>query len=163
VTNEPSAPAASLPPPPRSRAERIRDTLRRFENDIDLWVATADGLGGAAHLVPLSFLWDGETLLIATPGASPTGRNLQATGAARLGVGHTRDVVLVEATAETITQAELSAEMGDAFASKTGFDPRQLSEPYLYFRLLPMRIRAWREVDELAGRDLMREGRWLDG
>jgi hypothetical protein len=37
--------------------------------------------------VPLSFLWDGATLLIATPAASPTSRNLQATGKVRLGVG----------------------------------------------------------------------------
>jgi len=26
----------------------------------------------------------------------------------------------------------------------------------------PVRIDAWREADELDGRELMREGRWLD-
>ena len=34
----------------------------------------------------------GEALLMATPTDSPTGRNLAATRAVRLGLGHTRDV-----------------------------------------------------------------------
>ena len=33
---------------------------------------------GAPYLVPLSFDWDGEALLVATPTDSPTGRNLAA-------------------------------------------------------------------------------------
>jgi hypothetical protein len=48
------------------------------------------------YLVPLSFDWDGEALLVATPTDSPTGRNLAATRAVRLGLGHTRDVSMVE-------------------------------------------------------------------
>jgi hypothetical protein len=54
--------------------------------------ASADG---APYLVPLSF-WDGEALLMATPTDSPTGRNLAATRAVRLGLGHTRDVSMIE-------------------------------------------------------------------
>lgn len=42
-----------------------------------------------------------------------------------------------------------------------GFDPRTRPTPYLYFRVRPRRIQAWREADEQAGRDLMRDGRWL--
>jgi hypothetical protein len=48
--------------------------------------------------VPLSFLWDGSTLLIATPSSSPTSRNLQATGKVRLGVGPPCDVIIIEGT-----------------------------------------------------------------
>ncbi|WP_344842904.1 hypothetical protein [Nonomuraea dietziae] len=55
---------------------------------------------------------------------------------------------------------EVPAEVGDAFAVKTGFDPRELSSPYLYFRIRPERIQAWREVNELEARELMRDGRW---
>jgi len=33
--------------------------------------------------------------------------------------------------------------------------------PYRWFRISPRRIQAWREVDELADRELMRNGRWL--
>ncbi|WP_405593711.1 pyridoxamine 5'-phosphate oxidase family protein [Streptomyces sp. NBC_01092] len=148
-------------PPARSAEQRKRDTLHRLEHDEDVWVATADADGGMPYLVPLSFLWDGSTLLLATPAASPTGRNLRATGRTRLGIGPTRDVVMIEGTVETITRAELSGEEGDRFAARTGFDPRQLRTPYLYFRVLPSRVQAWREADELDGRDLMRDGKWL--
>ncbi|MFE5894496.1 pyridoxamine 5'-phosphate oxidase family protein [Streptomyces sp. NPDC002285] len=148
-------------PPARPAKQRKLDTLHRLEHDEDVWVATADAAGGVPYLVPLSFLWDGATLLLATPATSPTGRNLEATGRTRLGLGPTRDVVMVEGTVETIAAAELSEEEGDRFATRTGFDPRRLSTPYLYFRVRPTRVQAWREADELVGRELMRDGEWL--
>ena len=104
---------------PRSRAERRRDTEHRLTHDVDVWVASASP-DGTPHLVPLSFDWDGETLLLATSAQSPTGRNLAA----------------------------------------TGFDPRELTTPYHWFRVTPRRVPAWREVDEQTGRELMRDGRW---
>lgn len=150
-----------MTPPFRSPQQRKLDTLSRLEQDVDAWVATADPASGAPYLIPLSFLWDGATLLFATPASSPTIRNLQATGRVRIGVGVTRDVILIEGTVETLPASELSNETGDAFATKTGFDPRQLSMPYIYFRVSPQRMQAWRESNELEGRDLMRDGRWL--
>jgi hypothetical protein len=149
-------------PPARNAKQRKQDTLDRLERDEDVWVATADGENATPYLVPLSFLWDGATLLLATPAASPTGRNLRATGRARLGVGPTRDVVMIEGMAQTLTAAELPGDVGDAFAEKTGFDPRTLTSEYLYFRVTPQRVQAWREANELAGRDLMREGEWIE-
>src|SRR5918999_1651103 len=77
---------------PRSRAQRRRDTEHRLTHDIDVWVASASG-DGAPYLVPLSFDWDGEALLLATPTDSPTGRNLAATRTVRLGLSHTRWLV----------------------------------------------------------------------
>jgi hypothetical protein len=146
----------------RSRQQRIADSRRRLEEDVDLWVATADGETGTPYLVPLSFLWDGAALLIATPTASPTGRNLFATGKVRLGIGPTRDVVLIEGVVQqALAASEITDEIGDVFAVKTGFDPRELTTPYTYFRITPQRIQAWREADELEGRDLMRGGVWL--
>lgn len=142
--------------PARTPARRRQDTLRRLEQDVDAWVATA-GAGGP-HLIPLSYLWDGSTLLVATPATSPTGRNLLANGAVRVGIGPTRDVVLVHGTARPV--GDLDAEVGDRFAARTGFDPRELTG-YEYFRVHPERVQAWREVNELPGRDLMRDGRWL--
>jgi hypothetical protein len=149
-----------MTPPPRSPRQRRQDTLDRLEHDVDAWVATADASGATPYLVPLSFLWDGASLLIATPSASPTGRNLEATGRVRLGIGPTRDVVLIEGTVTTVlAAAEVPDELGDAFAAKTGFDPRQLSD-YRYFRIHPQRLQAWREANELAGRELMAGGQW---
>ncbi|MEU7335125.1 pyridoxamine 5'-phosphate oxidase family protein [Streptomyces sp. NPDC007074] len=147
--------------PARTVKQRTQDTLRRLEQDVDVWVSTAAPDGAAPHLIPLSYLWDGTTVLLATPGASPTGRNLRATGTVRLGFGPTRDVVMVEGTVETLESAALPAGAGDAFAARTGFDPRALTTVYLYFRVTPRRVQAWREADELVGRDLMRDGEWL--
>ena len=147
-------------PEARTPQQRTRDALHRLEHDIDAWVATVDPVTGTPYLVPLSFLWDGSTVLIATPAASPTGRNLQATGKARLGIGATRDVVLIEGTVHALAPEDLPADVGDAFAAKTEFDPRQLTA-YLYFRVQPVRVQAWREENELKDRDLMRDGRWL--
>ena len=64
-------------------------------------------LDGAPYLVPLSFDWDGEALLIATPTDSPTGRNLAATRAARLALGHTRDVSMIEGEVDELPDREL--------------------------------------------------------
>ena len=143
--------------PARSLSQRLADARRRLSADTDAWVATADPHTGAPYLVPLSFLWDGATLLIATPERSPTGRNLLATGLARLGIGPARDLVLIEGVAQA---GPVTAGTADAFAAKAGFDPRQLSG-YRYFRIRPQRVQAWREAGELAGRDLMRDGHWL--
>jgi hypothetical protein len=78
-----------------------------------------------------------------------------------VGIGPTRDVVLVEGTVETVQPGELTEQDAELFAAKTGFDPRRLATPYLYFRVVPRRVQAWREADELDGRELMRDGRWL--
>jgi hypothetical protein len=128
---------------------------------VDVWVATASA-DGAPHLVPLSFDWDGQALLVATSARSPTGRNLAATRTVRLGLGLTHDVTIIDGDVEVLDAGELPRAVGDRFAARTGFDPRVLDPPYPWFPITPRRIQAWREVDELPGRDLMRDGRWLD-
>jgi hypothetical protein len=145
---------------PRSRAQRRRDTEQRLTRDVDVWVASASA-DGAPYLVPLSFDWDGEALLVATPADSPTGRNLAATRTIRLGLGLTRDVSMIDGDVEVLEIDALPQDRGDRFAARTGFDPRELATPYRWFRIRPQRIQAWREVDELPGRELMRDGRWL--
>ena len=145
---------------PRTRARRRHDTTHRLDLDVDCWVATADP-DGTPYLVPLSFDWDGHTLLVATPAGSPTGRNL-ATGRARVGLGPTRDVTMIDGDVETLALDALPTGRGDRFATRTGFDPRTLTTPYRWYRITPRRIQAWREADELPGRTLMRDGSWLD-
>lgn len=144
---------------PRSAAERRRDTEHRLEHDVDVWVATASR-EAVPHLVPLSFDWDGTALLVATPADSPTGRNLDAARRVRLGLGPTRDVSVIDGVVEVLELEALSQERGDRFAARTGFDPRALAS-YRWFRVIPRRIQAWREANELPGRELMRDGHWL--
>jgi hypothetical protein len=147
---------------PRSRDERRRDTEHRLTHDIDVWVASAS-VDGAPYLVPLSFDWDGAALLVATPTESRTGRNLAATRTVRLGLGHTRDVSMIDGEVEVLEIDALPRPQGDRFAARSGFDPRQSATAYRWFRITPRRIQAWREENELSGRELMRDGRWLAG
>ncbi|MET0693606.1 MAG: pyridoxamine 5'-phosphate oxidase family protein [Propionibacteriaceae bacterium] len=149
-----------MAPAIRTTEQRISDTVQRLRHDIDAWVATADTTG-APYLIPLSFLWDGHDLWLSTAASSQTSRNLLANGRVRLTLGLTRDVVLIEGAVDVLASDQLSGELGDAFATKTGFDPRGLTSRYLYFRVTPLRLQAWREENELAERDLFREGQWL--
>ncbi len=139
---------------------RRRNAEHRLESDVDLWVATASA-DGAPYLVPLSFDWDGEALLLATSSDSPTGRNLAAVRTVRLGLGVTRDVCMIDGEVEVLEIDELPQQAGDRFAARTGFDPRTETTPYRWFRVTPRRMQAWREADELPDRELMRDGRWL--
>ena len=67
---------------------------------------------------------------------------------------------MIEGDVEVLEMDALPPEQGDRFAERTGFDPRELSTPYRWFRVTPRRVQAWREVDELPDRELMRDGRW---
>ncbi|MEZ0447673.1 pyridoxamine 5'-phosphate oxidase family protein [Cellulomonas sp. ICMP 17802] len=144
---------------PRSTEQRRQDALYRLGHDVDAWVATTDTDTGAPRLTPLSFLWHDDALLFSTTASSPTARNLAANPSVQVGIGLTRDVVLVQGAVEVLIT--VPQQLGDSFAAKAGFDPRTLSTAYPYFRLTPRTIQVWREEDELAGRWVMRDGTWL--
>ena len=146
-------------PSARSLEQRKSDTLEKLRGGVDLWVASASE-DGDAYLVPLSYYWDGLTLTIATARASRTARNLIRSGWARVALGPTRDVVIIEGPLEAIAIGT-DAELEDAHARATGFDPRTLTAEYVYLRITPHKIQAWREENELEGRDLMCNGGWL--
>jgi hypothetical protein len=158
--SESDAPSEARPAPARSRSQRTADTLQRLRTDVDLWIASASA-DGQAYLVPLSYHWDGSALLVATPRASRTAKNLIRTCWARVALGPTRDVVIVEGPVEAIPiGADPEAE--DAHARAARFDPRTLSEEYVYLRITPDEVQAWREANELEGRFVMRGGAWLE-
>ena len=68
---------------------------------------------------------------------------------------------MIEGDVEVLEIDALPREPGDLFVARAGFDPRALATPYSWFRITPRRIHAWREVNELPDRELMRDGRWL--
>jgi hypothetical protein len=146
---------------PRSLAARIRDTLALLDREVDLWIAGVDA-DGEPRLALLSFLWTDGGLLVATSTASATGRNLlrardEAGPGVRLGLGATRDVVLIDAAVEP---ADPDPGLAAVYATKAGWDPSGIPG-YAWFRLVPRSIQAWREEDELAGRWIHRAGAWL--
>lgn len=151
---------------PRTRDQRRADTLAKLSAPaVDVWVATcAVDAGGHAssHLVPLSLAWIGERLVLATEADSVTGRNIISHRRARLGLGPTRDVVMIDAELEQIYGLEeVPADLARQYAMQADWDPRESGDQMRFLVLRPQRIQAWREVNELPGRTLMRDGAWI--
>ncbi|GAA1951716.1 pyridoxamine 5'-phosphate oxidase family protein [Kitasatospora viridis] len=146
--------------PPRGPERRKQDVLARLASELDVWVASADA-DGAPCLVPLWFRWDGQFLWLATRPTNPTGRNLRDGGRARLAFGDTRDVVLIDGDVTAFTARTVPAAAAEGFLARSGWDPRASSKPYAYFRVRPRAVQAWNGEHELAGRHLMRDGRWV--
>ena len=144
----------------RDRETRKADTLAMLATHaIDVWVATASA-AGKPYLVPLSLAWVDERVVIAVEESSLTARNLTASGAARLAVGATRDVVMIDAVLEQTVDVAADETLGAAYVAQADWDPRR-STGYLFLVLRPTRMQAWRESNEIPGRTLMRDGIWL--
>jgi hypothetical protein len=147
--------------PPRDLRERTSDALRLLTSTaVDCWVATASP-EGVAHLVPLSLCWADSRVVLAVARTSVTARNLEATGRARVGVGPTRDVVMVDAVVERVQDVDAAPALAGSYAAQTDWDPRE-DTGYVFVVLRPVRVQAWREANELPGRTLMRDGTWLE-
>ena len=149
-----------MPAEPRDREARKADALAMLATpEIDVWVATSTP-AGKPHLVPLSLAWVKERVVIAVAEASVTARNLTASGAARLAVGPTRDVVVIDAVLEKAVDVSSDSPLGEAYVAQADWDPRGATG-YVFFVLRPVRVQAWRESNEIPGRTLMRDGAWL--
>lgn len=111
----------------RDRETRRADALARLATPaIDTWVATASA-AGVPHLVPLSLAWVEERVVLAVEASSVTARNLTASGTARLAVGPTRDVVMIDAVlADAVVSSGVGADdaLGAAYAAQADWDPR---------------------------------------
>ena len=145
---------------PRDLATRKTDALGMLATAaIDVWVATASA-EGEPYLVPLSLAWVDERVVIALEVSSRTARNVSASGVARLAVGPTRDLVMIDAVLERTVDVAADEGLGSAYVAQADWDPRGLAG-YAFLVLRPVRIQAWRESNEIPGRTLMRDGTWL--
>ncbi len=152
------------PAPPRSLFQRKADALSKLAAvEADVWVASASVDQGVTspYIVPLSLSWIEDRVVVALPGISRTARNITDHGVARLALGPTRDVVMIDATLDRSVVVGDDDELVERYAAQAGWDPRTAGGGYVLLVLRPMRIQAWREENELAGRTLMRDGRWL--
>jgi hypothetical protein len=144
----------------RSTAERKADVLDRLGRQKDLWLASADR-SGRPHLIAVSAWWDGRHVVIATTGSSRTASNLTDNPTARLAMGTPEDVIVIDADVAMPMAAEDSVEVATGFAEAVGWDPREVGPGWVFFRLAPVGIQAYRGYDELEGRDVMRDSSWL--
>ena len=86
----------------------------------------------------MSLAWVDERVVIAIPHGSVTTRNLTASGRARLAVGPSRDVVMIDAELERSAGVDDDKELGAAYAAQSDWDPRGDSD-YLFLVLRPVR------------------------
>jgi hypothetical protein len=151
-----------MTPVPRTGAQRKADALSALTTtNADVWVASA-GENSVAHLVPLSFAWDGGHVILATEAAAATARNIRASGLARLGFGTTRDVVMVDARLiRVVPDAASEPAVTARYADQADWDPREAAGDFVYLLLRPDRVQVWREANEIDGRTIMRDGQWL--
>jgi hypothetical protein len=146
---------------PRSGARRRLDALNALgARHADVWVASASA-GGRAHLVPLSFGWTGELVILAVASDAVTARNISSAREARLAFGTSRDVVMVDAWLDDTVAIADAPGIAERYAAQADWDPREADGPYVFLLLRPHRIQVWREADEIAGRNVMRESEWL--
>ena len=146
---------------PRSLTQRKADVLAALSANRDLWIATADRTGNP-HLIAVSSWWHHNQVTVTTSSPSRTARNLITVGSARLALGSPEDVIVVDtALVGRVLVREADASLGDGFAAAVGWDPRTIDPRWSFYHLKPLRIQAYRGYDELPGREVMRNERWL--
>ena len=90
--------------------ERKADALSKLEAvESNVWVATASP-SGDVHLVPVTHTWNGSQVVLATEPTSRTVANVTANPRARLALGESRDVVMIDAAlVEAVPASEAPA------------------------------------------------------
>lgn len=69
---------------------------------------------------------------------------------------------MIDGDIEVFENDELPQGLRDRYVARTGWNPGEEATPHRWFRIFPRRIQAWREVNELPERELMRDGRWVE-
>ena len=151
--------AAASSKPPRTKTDRRAHVLQRLQSDDKLWIATASR-DGSAHLVPFSFVWDGQRVTMATKQDNPAARNAARTGKARLALGDFGDVVLIDGSVSVVRPDQVDGRVADRLARASAIDGRR-APCFVYMQLVPTRIQAWWSSAELANPTVMRDGQWL--
>jgi hypothetical protein len=144
----------------RTVEARKADVLTSLEGQQSLWLATADSLG-RPHLIAVSPWWDGSDLVIATIATSRTAKNLMPGREVKLAGGSPADAIVVDARVIESQAAEAAPDVAQGFAKAMGWDPREAGKGWAFYRVRPSRIQAYRGYEELEGREVMRNSRWL--
>jgi pyridoxamine 5'-phosphate oxidase-like protein len=143
----------------RDIATRKKDVLDVLEQQGHYWLSTAE-VGGRPHVIGVSALWDGGELVITTLGSSRTARNMATNPAVVLAHGDPSDAIVIQAAVIDSAAVEDSTELAAGWKAAMGWDPREM-EGWMFYRLRPTRIQAFRGYDEIEGRDVMVRSRWL--
>ena len=143
----------------RDTATRKRDVLAALEGQGHYWLTTAD-VAGRPQVIGVSALWDGSELVVTTLGSSRTARNIAMNPSVMLAHGDPEDAIVIRATVVDSAAVEDSAELASEWNKAMGWDPREMGG-WMFYRLRPTRIQAFRGYDEIENRDVMVRSRWL--
>ena len=143
----------------RDTATRKKDVLAYLESQGHYWLATAE-VGGKPHVIAVSGLWDGHDIVVTTLGTSKTARNMAMNPAAILAGGDPSDAVVIQAQMIDSAGVEASAELAGEWRKAMGWDPREM-DGWMFFRLRPTRIQAFRGYEEIGDRDVMVRSLWV--
>ncbi|HWM36291.1 MAG TPA: hypothetical protein VNS49_04105, partial [Streptomyces sp.] len=93
---------------------------------------------------------------------SRTVANLDAHPQARIALGDTADVVMIDADASLVEVPAIGADIAERYA-QVSHDPRTYpAGTFLYLSLHPRRIQVWNGFHEFPGRTVMQQHQWLD-
>ena len=95
-----------------------------------------------------------------TTGGNRTARNMAMNPLVTLARGDPSDAIVIQAQMLDSSAVEDSAELAGGFSAAVGWDPREM-DGWMFYRLRPTRIQAFRGYDEIEGRDVMVRSRWL--
>ena len=141
----------------RSAEQRKKDVLDALDKQGHYWLSTAE-IGGRPHVIGVSGLWDGSQVVVTTLGTSVTARNMSMNPRVVLAGGDPSDAIVIQAGVIDSAAVEDSPGMSADWKKAMGWTP---DEGWMFFRLRPTRIQAFRGYDEIEGRDVMIRSRWL--
>ena len=144
----------------RDTETRKSDVLQVLGGNMDAWLSTADPKG-RPHVIATSTWWTGSEIVVTTRGASRTARNMAVNPHVKLVLGVPDDAVTIDAEVVESKPVEDAPDLAGGFAASAGWDPREVGEGWMFYRLKPNRIQAFRGYKEVENRDVMRGSRWL--
>jgi Pyridoxamine 5'-phosphate oxidase len=146
--------------PSRDTATRKKDVLAVLEKQGHYWLSTAE-IGGRPHIIAVSGLWDGTQIVVTTVGTSKTALNMAMNPLVVLAAGDPSDAIVIQAQMIEAIPVEESPRMVQEWKAAMGWDSTELGD-WVFYRLRPTRIQAFRGYEEIKGRDVMIRSRWVE-
>ena len=144
--------------PSRDPATRKKDVLAFLEKQGHYWLSTAE-VGGRPHVIAVSGLWHDGEMVVTTLGTSKTARNMAMNPLVVVAGGDPSDAIVIQAQVIEAVPVEDAPRLAGEWQAAMGWEP---AADWVFYRLRPTRIQAFRGYDEIGGRDVMVRSRWVE-
>lgn len=143
--------------PSRDVATRKKDVLAYLGKQGHYWLTSAE-IGGRPHVIAVSGLWREDEMVVTTLGTSKTAKNVAMNPLVVLAGGDPSDAIVIQAQVIEAVPVEESPRLAQEWNTAMGWEP---PGDWVFYRLRPTRIQAFRGYDEIGGRDVMVRSRWV--